>query len=139
MLTCADVCKVLVGLSTLSLSNQYITSLQGLGVQPGLKTLFLQNNFLQTLDYLFTQPTLKELHLEHTHTHTHTHTQSPCLPSMRTYAGRRMLTYGEVCRSFISKTTDLPRSAASTPNRRSNASGSHPTPYALTNFAGLCV
>ena len=34
--------KVLVGLSTLSLSNQYITSLEGLGVQPGLKTLFLQ-------------------------------------------------------------------------------------------------
>ena len=48
--------KVLVGLSTLSLSNQYITSLEGLGVQPGLRTLFLQDNFLASLDYLFTQP-----------------------------------------------------------------------------------
>jgi len=34
---------------------QYITSLEGLGVQPGLRTLFLQNNFLQTLDHFFTQ------------------------------------------------------------------------------------
>ena len=47
---------MLVGLSTLSLSNQYITSLEGLGVQPGLRTLFLQDNFLASLDYLFTQP-----------------------------------------------------------------------------------
>ena len=92
-----------MGLSTLSLSNQYITSLEGLGVQPGLKTLFLQNNFLQTLDHLFTQPALSELHLEgnrlvslrglhpqpsleriwlkgnpvHTHIQTHEHTR-PC-------------------------------------------------------------
>jgi hypothetical protein len=57
--------KVIVGLQTLSLSNQYLTSLQGLGVQPQLRTLFLQNNFLRHLDYLQAQPRMRELHLEH--------------------------------------------------------------------------
>jgi hypothetical protein len=32
----------MVGLSTLSLANQRLTSLFGLGVQPALSTLFLQ-------------------------------------------------------------------------------------------------
>ena len=57
--------RALLTARTLCVTNcPYITSFQGLGVQPGLKTLFLQNNFLRTLDHFFTQPTLKELHLE---------------------------------------------------------------------------
>ena len=61
---CISDLKFGIGLGTLSLPNQSICSLRGLGKQPDMEILFLQNNCLKSFSHFETQPNLRELHLE---------------------------------------------------------------------------
>jgi hypothetical protein len=55
--------KAHVGLGTMSASNCYLTSLQGMGLYRDLHVLYLQGNYLTDLCGFRSQPHLKELHL----------------------------------------------------------------------------
>ena len=55
--------KAHVGLGTMSASNCYLTSLQGMGLYRDLHVLYLQGNYLSDLCGFRSQPHLKELHL----------------------------------------------------------------------------
>ena len=55
--------KAHVGLGTMSASNCYLTSLQGMGLYRDLHVLYLQGNYLADLCGFRSQPHLKELHL----------------------------------------------------------------------------
>jgi hypothetical protein len=55
--------KAHVGLGTMSASNCYLTSLQGMGLYRDLHVLYLQGNYLTDLCCFRSQPHLKELHL----------------------------------------------------------------------------
>jgi hypothetical protein len=55
--------KAHVGLGTMSASNCYLTSLQGMGLYRDLHVLYLQGNYLTDMCGFRSQPHLKELHL----------------------------------------------------------------------------